>query len=115
MLDKVNRINLLYDFYHDLLTEKQQEFLTLYYSDNLSLREIADEYNISRQAVFEHIKRAEQALDDFENKLKLLNKFLVRQNILNDINDYLKQNDDINKSKCEYFLGKLYELDEEGV
>lgn len=73
-LEKTNRINLLFDFYESLLTEKQQTFLKHYFHEDFSLGEIASEFNISRQAVYEHIKRAEQALEIYEEKLGLLLK-----------------------------------------
>lgn len=71
-LEKTNRINLLFDFYQELLTDKQQMFLKYYFHDNYSLSEIAAEFAISRQAVYEHIKRAEHILEDYEAKLHLL-------------------------------------------
>ncbi|MFD0698414.1 putative DNA-binding protein [Paenibacillus sp. GCM10027628] len=74
MLEKTNRINLLFDFYEPLLTEKQRTFLELYFHDDYSLGEIAENFEISRQAVYEHIKRAELTLQEYENKLKLLHK-----------------------------------------
>lgn len=73
-LEKTNRINLLFDFYAPLLTEKQRTVLELYFHDDYSLGEIAEHYDISRQAVYEHIKRAEQTLRDYESKLNLLQK-----------------------------------------
>lgn len=73
-LEKTNRINLLFDFYEQLLTEKQQTFLKHYFHEDFSLGEIATEFEISRQAVYEHIKRAEQALEIYEEKLGLLKK-----------------------------------------
>ncbi|MEK3786480.1 MULTISPECIES: YlxM family DNA-binding protein [Paenibacillus] len=71
-LEKTTRINLLFDFYEPLLTDKQQMFLKYYFHDDFSLGEIAAEFEISRQAVYEHIKRAEQVLDMYEEKLGLL-------------------------------------------
>ncbi|WP_145411278.1 YlxM family DNA-binding protein [Paenibacillus xylanexedens] len=73
-LEKTNRINLLFAFYERLLTEKQQTFLKYYFHDDFSLGEIASEFEISRQAVYEHIKRAEQVLENYESKLGLLEK-----------------------------------------
>ncbi|WP_223066741.1 putative DNA-binding protein [Paenibacillus caui] len=73
-LEKTNRVNLLFDFYELLLTEKQQTFLKYYFHDDFSLGEIAAEFEISRQAVYEHIKRAEQMLENYEQKLGLLSK-----------------------------------------
>ncbi|WP_409341004.1 YlxM family DNA-binding protein [Paenibacillus sp. MBLB4367] len=74
VLAKTNRINLLFDFYEQLLTDKQKTFLSCHFHDDFSLGEIAAEYDISRQAVYEHIKRAAQALEDYESKLQLLAK-----------------------------------------
>ena len=70
-LEKMNRINELFDFYGPMLTKKQQVFLKCYFHDDYSLGEIAAEFHISRQAVYEHLKRAEQMLDDYERKLGL--------------------------------------------
>ncbi|MEF3303014.1 putative DNA-binding protein [Paenibacillus sp. GYB003] len=80
-LDKTNRINMLFDIYGPLLTEKQQTFLGLYFHDDYSLGEIAAEFEISRQAVYEHIKRAEQTLEEYETKLKLLEKHERRREL----------------------------------
>ncbi len=73
-LEKTNRINLLFDFYRMLLTDKQQTFMQYYFHEDYSLGEIASIFEISRQAVYEHIKRAETTLEDYEGKLKLLEK-----------------------------------------
>ena len=71
-LEKTNRINLLFDFYGPLLTEKQQLFLKCYFQDDYSLGEIAADFAISRQAVYEHLKRATQMLEMYEAKLGLV-------------------------------------------
>jgi len=71
-LERTNRINLLFDFYGPLLTDKQQTFLKCHYYDDYSLGEIAAEFQISRQAVYEHLKRAEQTLEQYERRLGLL-------------------------------------------
>lgn len=73
-LSKTTRVNLLYDFYEPLLTEKQRTFLEYYFHDDFSLGEIAAEFGISRQAVYDNVKRAEQALEAYEGKLGLLAK-----------------------------------------
>lgn len=73
-LARTTRINLLFDFYENLLTEKQRTILTYYYHDDFSLGEIASEFGISRQAVYDNIKRAEGALESYEEKLSLLAK-----------------------------------------
>lgn len=80
-LAKTTRINLLFDFYEPLLTEKQRTFLKYYFHDDFSLGEIAAESGISRQAVYEHVKRAEQVLESYESKLKLLVKHEAMQQL----------------------------------
>lgn len=78
MLDKTTRINYLYDFYQSLLTEKQKSYMSLYYLDDYSLGEIAEEYEVSRQAVYDNIKRTEAMLEEYEAKLLLFQKFQER-------------------------------------
>lgn len=68
-------VTLLYDFYGDLLTEKQQEVIELYYNEDLSLAEIAANSGITRQGVRDSIKRAEFQLYDFEEQLGLVHRF----------------------------------------
>jgi uncharacterized protein len=79
MLEKTTRMNYLYDFYQALLTPKQQSYMSLYYLDDYSLGEIAEEYNVSRQAVYDNIKRTEAMLEEYEEKLLLLEKFQERK------------------------------------
>jgi len=73
-LTKTTRMNLLLDFYDELLTEKQRTILSIYFHDDFSLGEIATEFGISRQAVYDNIKRAQQALEAYEHKLGLLKR-----------------------------------------
>ncbi|MFD0587859.1 putative DNA-binding protein [Paenibacillus sp. GCM10027627] len=73
-LARTTRINLLFDFYESLLTDKQRTILTYYYHDDFSLGEIASEFGISRQAVYDNIKRAEGTLESYEQKLSLLTR-----------------------------------------
>ena len=73
-LDKKQRVNLLMDCYLDLLTDKQKDYLNLYYGEDLSLSEIAEELDVSRNAVFDNLKRAVRLLEDYEDKLHLLKR-----------------------------------------
>jgi hypothetical protein len=82
MLEKTNRMNYLYDFYQSLLTPKQQSYMSLYYLDDFSLGEIAEEYHVSRQAVYDNIKRTEAMLEEYEEKLLLFHKFQERNKLL---------------------------------
>lgn len=63
------------DFYGELLTEKQQTALELYYNQDLSLAEIAEEMQVSRQGVRAFIKQGEAHLKEFEDKLNLAERF----------------------------------------
>lgn len=75
-MDKVLKITLLYDFYGELLTEKQRNVIELYYLNDYSLNEIGEDYGISRQAVHEMIKRSEKILLQYEERLLLVDKYL---------------------------------------
>lgn len=75
MLEKVARMNLLYDFYGQLLTDRQKSLMEHYYGQNLSLGEIAEECGVTRQAVYDNLKRAEQLLSQYEEKLGLVAKY----------------------------------------
>lgn len=91
MLEKTTRMNYLYDFYQSLLTPKQRSYMSLYYLDDYSLGEIADEYDVSRQAVYDNIKRTEAMLEEYENKLLLLQKFQERTVLLAQIKEMLDE------------------------
>ena len=85
MVDEIAKASLLYDFYGALLTEKQRQVMALYHEENLSLSEIAQEFGISRQAVHDTLKKAEQALEDYENKLNLIDKLVKTEEAINKI------------------------------
>ncbi|MCP3761965.1 putative DNA-binding protein [Domibacillus sp. A3M-37] len=87
MLEKTMRMNYLYDFYQMLLTDKQRSYMSLYYLDDYSLGEIADEYGVSRQAVYDNIKRTETMLEEYEAKLMLLKKFQERQALIDQLKE----------------------------
>jgi len=70
-LDKSVNISILLDFYGELLGERQREIIGYYYNDDLSLSEIAEIFGITRQGVRDSIKKSEEALEAFEEKLGL--------------------------------------------
>ena len=90
LLEKTTRMNFLFDFYQALLTEKQRSYMELYYLDDHSLGEIAESYDISRQAVYDNIRRTEAMLEEYEDKLGLLEKFQQRQRILEELTDAIE-------------------------
>jgi uncharacterized protein len=79
----------LFDFYQELLTSKQKNYMEMYYLEDFSLGEIADEFQVSRQAVYDNIKRTEAMLEEYEAKLHLYEKFEKRQTIISQIKEKL--------------------------
>ena len=69
-------MSMLMDFYGQLLTDKQRDTVDLYYNEDLSLSEIAEEIGISRQGVRDSIKRGERLLNEYEEKLGLAGRVL---------------------------------------
>lgn len=82
-LSKSIRIIALYDIYQELLTEKQKKYIEYYYFDNLSLSEISENLDVSRNAVHDQIKRAVKKLEDFETAIKVNNDRKQRIEIYN--------------------------------
>lgn len=74
--------SMLLDFYGELLTERQRECYDLHYNDDLSLAEIAEQSGVSRQCVWDNIRRAEASLQEIENKTGLIRRFSETQDML---------------------------------
>jgi predicted DNA-binding protein YlxM (UPF0122 family) len=98
-MERTNQINLLYDYYGQLLTERQGRIIELYYWNNLSLQEI--QYKVSRQSVHDILKRSEQSLRYFEEKLGLVGNSSVQREKLSKVMDHLNScsNSDIENAK----------------
>ncbi|MBO0423006.1 DNA-binding protein [Enterococcus plantarum] len=90
-IEKTNRMNALFEFYSTLLTEKQMNYMEMYYADDFSLGEIAEEYDISRQAVYDNIKRTEKILEEYEKKLHLFSDYIVRGELLETLKRYVNE------------------------
>ena len=75
MKSQAYRMTMLFDFYGDVLTDRQKEFYDLYYNEDLSLGEIAENYGITRQGVRDVIVRAEAILTELEDKTRLIKRF----------------------------------------
>ena len=91
MVDEIAKASLLYDFYGALLTEKQRQVMAFYHEENLSLSEIAAEFGISRQAVHDTLKKAEQALEDYDNKLNLIDKLVKTEEAIAMIDEEIEE------------------------
>ena len=84
-------MTMLYDFYGNLLTDKQKDLFDLYYNEDLSLSEIADNIGITRQGVRDGIMRSEHMLRDTEDKLGLVKRYSNIQGSLDSIQDAISE------------------------
>ena len=84
-------LTILYDYYGELLTKKQQIYFEDYYFNNLSLQEIAENYSISRNAVYNSLKEIEKKLIHFEFILKLYEKSKIIETLIVDLDDEKKK------------------------
>ncbi len=78
-MEELFEIGLLLDFYGQLLTKRQYEILDMHYNSDYSLGEIAELLDISRQGVYDNIKRGKMSLNETEQKLGLLGRFRVQK------------------------------------
>ncbi len=88
MKNQAYRMALLFDFYGDMLTDRQKEFFDLYYNEDLSLAEIAENYDITRQGVRDVIVRAEGIMQELEDKTGIIRRFQKMQSQLSDIDRF---------------------------
>ena len=79
--------SMLLDFYGELLTDKQRECCELYYNEDLSLSEIAEQSGISRQGVWDNIRRADATLRQTEEKTGLIRRFSEQRKALEDLRE----------------------------
>ncbi|MGI2242602.1 putative DNA-binding protein [Staphylococcus cohnii] len=105
-LIKTIRMNYLFDFYQSLLTEKQRNYLELFYLQDYSLSEIADTFDVSRQAVYDNIRRTGDLVEDYEEKLGLYQNFEKRQNINEAIKKHIEE-----PEKIKQYLQALEDLE----
>lgn len=90
-IEKNYRINSLFEFYRPLLTSKQDSYIQLYYADDYSLGEISEEFNVSRQAVYDNIRRTEVILEKYEDQLHLYADFQKRNQQTDAIRNYVRK------------------------
>ena len=122
MKNQAYRMALLYDFYGDMLTDRQKEFYDLYYNEDLSLAEIAENYGITRQGVRDVIVRAEAILTELEDKTGIIKRFHRMQEQVAQMetavdaiakrNDERWQDDEV-ETLCNQLKGVLAQLKQE--
>ncbi len=88
-MDKILYLTLLYDFYGELLTERQKEIFEMYYQNDLSMQEIGDQFDISRQSVNDILKRTEKLLTEYEENLGLVNSHTAYKDRVQTIIKYI--------------------------
>ena len=98
MKNQAYRMTMLFDFYGDLLTDRQKEFYDLYYNDDLSLAEIAENYDITRQGVRDIIVRAERTLEDVDEKTGLIRRFHQIRDAANRMHGIIGSMDELNRN-----------------
>jgi predicted DNA-binding protein YlxM (UPF0122 family) len=99
-LDEFFHISILYDFYGELLNDHKKRVFEDYFLNDLSLSEIADELNISRQGVHDIVKRCTQELKDYEDRLSLVNRFTsIKEKLatIKEIGTVISETGDIDK------------------
>ena len=117
MFEKNLNISLLLDFYGDILSKRQQNMLEMYYNEDCSLSEIAENFSISRQGVRSVLKKGETILIEMEEKLHLATRFLKMRNKSTEIASELElinskiNNDDIS-SKIHSLINEVKEMAE---
>ena len=109
--DDITKQSLLYDFYGELLTKRQKEVMELYNEENLSLAEIAEEFGISRQGVHDALHKAQKALEDYEYKLGLVERFSATSDAISSISEELDEAIDMAAAKAtDSVAGKLEQI-----
>ena len=84
-IEQIIKVSQLYDFYSELLSQKQKQYLNDYFFNDLSLTEISENYEISKQAFSNNMKRTIIELEQFEEKLNLIKLNNERLFLLNEI------------------------------
>ena len=104
-MDEIYYHSLLFDFYGELLTEKQREIMKLYTQEDLSLGEIGELLHISRQGVSDAVHRSLSSMRQIENKLHMIERFINLSNLTEDLEQNICQS-----SAREELLPSIIEL-----
>lgn len=105
-MDNIFKQTLLYDFYGELLNEHQRKVYEDAVFNDLSLSEVADNYDVSRQAIHDLIKRVTKMLEKYENKLHMIERFAKMQDIAQGIKDTIAE---YKESRNDKLLDKISE------
>lgn len=109
-MEKIVKQGYLYDFYGELLTEHQRQIYEGVVYENLSLAEIAKEQGISRQGVHDIIKRCDKSLLEYEDKLKLVDRFLHMRQQIAEIERLSTEYEEDTQAKKEEYCCKIRKI-----
>ena len=109
-MEKIVEQTLLYDFYGELLTERQQQVYESVVLEDYSLSEVAEELGISRQGVHDMIKRCNHTLEEYEGKLHLVEKFVSIREKVKQIDELL---DGYEKENAEKLVADIRKISDE--
>mgnify|MGYP005763195531 FL=1 len=108
-IEKMVEIGLLFEQYKELLTDKQKEIVSLYYDEDYSLGEISENLNVSRQGVYDTLKRSEKILKEYEKKLHLVENLKKQECFINNVSDKIV---DIKKDlECKEYTNLIPKLE----
>ena len=115
-IEKMVEIGLLFEQYKELLTDKQREMVSLYYEEDYSLGEISENLGVSRQGVYDTLKRSEKILREYESKLHLVSKAKDQEKFLKSIGEKIIdiKEDLLHNRDCADLIPKLENIEEIG-
>lgn len=113
-IEKMVEIGLLFEQYKGLLTDKQREIVSLYYEEDYSLGEISENLNVSRQGVYDTLKRSEKILRDYEEKLGLVSKIQEQEKFVKFLQDKIVdiKQDLLQNRDCANLIPKLENIED---
>ena len=106
-MEKLIERGLLYDFYGELLTKHQQDIYSEIVFNDLSLGELSESEGISRQGIFDLVKRCDKLLEGYEEKLKLIEKFNLIKSQIHDLNAYIDSQEGLDSNFRDKLLDGL--------
>ena len=110
-MEKRVEMNRLLDFYGALLTEHRREIMRAYLEEDLSLQEIADNMEITRQGVHDAINKAQKQLLDYENKLGLADRYQRLQRAVVDCREALEKGTVKSIDEAKQILSSIIEIE----
>ena len=104
------KVPYLLDFYGNLFGQKQREILEMYFQEDMSLSEIAAVFDMSRQGVYDNIKRGEKEILSLESKLKLMDRFFEISKALDELDSKLVPDKMLTKDEYDKIKASISEI-----